>query len=70
MVSVPGVRDGFPGVERQDVTPPSVGAVESLVRNAPSMAIGERLAADRLTRLTGSRSSRENPQARNSSRDQ
>ena len=56
-------------MERQDVTRPPLQVVESLAKNAPSMDIGERLAADRL-RLTGRRSSREKPQARNSSSDQ
>ena len=35
----------------------------SLAKNAPSIGIGERLAAERL-RLTGFKSSRENPQAK------
>lgn len=56
-------------MERQDVTRPPLQVIESLAKNAPSMVIGERLAADRL-RLTGRRLSREKPQARNSSRDQ
>ena len=56
-------------MERQDVGLPLPEAVESLAKKAPSTAMGERLAADML-RWTGRRSSRENPQARNSSRDQ
>ena len=40
----------------------------SLAKNAPSMEIGERLAAERL-RLTGLKSSLENPQARKLARD-
>lgn len=55
-------------IERQVVSVPSRGAAVSLAKNAPSIAMGERLAAERL-RLTGRRSSRENPQAVNSSRD-
>ena len=55
--------------ERQDITSLQWGSVESLAKNAPSMAIGERLAADRL-RWSGCRTSLENPQAINSSRDQ
>ena len=55
-------------IERQDGAAPLREVVLSLVRKAPSMAIGERLAAERL-RLTGCRSSLENPQARNSCKD-
>ena len=42
--------------------------LSSQAKNIPSIEIGEQLAADRL-RLTVCRSSCENPQARNSSRD-
>ncbi len=55
-------------MERQDIAVPLREVVLSLAKNVPSIAIGERLAADKL-RLTVCRSSRENPQARNSSRD-
>ena len=44
-------------------------AVVSLAKKALSMAMGERLVAERL-RLTGCRSARENPLAMNWSRDQ
>ena len=57
-------------MERQDVIPaPSREAVVSLSKKAPSMAMGERLTAERL-RLTSCRSARENPLAMNWSRDQ
>ena len=56
-------------MERQDETTPQSEVVESLAKKAPSTAMGERLAAD-ILRRTGRRSSRENPQARNSSSDQ
>ena len=55
-------------IERQAVSAPSREAAVSLAKNAPSMAMGERLAAERL-KLTGCRSSREKPQVMNSSRD-
>lgn len=55
-------------MERHEVTTPPLGAVESLAKNAPSIVIGERLAADKL-RLAGCRLSHENPLARNLSSD-
>ena len=56
-------------MERHDETTPPLEVAESLAKKAPSTAMGERLAADMLRR-TGRRSSRENPQARNRSKDQ
>ena len=50
------------------VTLPLRDVAVSLAKNAPSIEIGERLAADK-PRLTGSRSSCENPQARKAARD-
>jgi len=52
-------------MERHDVTSPLWSFVVSLAKNAPSIEMGEQLAADK-PRLTGSKSSRENPQARKS----
>jgi hypothetical protein len=55
-------------IEWHDITLPLWGVVVIFAKNAPSMEIGERFAADRL-RLTGRSSSRENPQARKSARE-
>ena len=49
-------------MERHEVTSPLWGCVVSLAKNAPSIEMGERLAADS-SRRTGNRSSRENPHA-------
>ena len=49
-------------MERHEVTSPLWGCVVSLAKNAPSIEMGERLAADR-PRRTGNRSSRVNPHA-------
>lgn len=52
-------------MERHEVTSPLWGFVVSLAKNAPSIEMGQRLAADK-PRRTGSRSSRENPHAKKS----
>ena len=51
-----------------DAVPPLGDVVASVAKNAPSIRMGERLAADRL-RLIGWSSSREKPQARKCSND-
>jgi hypothetical protein len=51
-----------------DVTWPSLDFAVILATNAPSIEMGERFAADRLS-VTGCRSARENPLVRNSCRD-
>lgn len=55
-------------IDRQVTSSPTLFMDVSLAKNAPSMGIGERLAADKL-RLTGVSMSRENPDATNSLRD-
>lgn len=55
-------------IEWLDVVLPLGNVATSLAKNAPSIPMGERLAAVRLRR-TGCRSSRENPHARYSSKD-
>ena len=55
-------------MERHEVTSPLWGCVVSLAKNAPSIEMGERLAADS-PRQTGNRSSRENPHAMKSVND-
>ena len=52
-------------MERHEVTSPFWSFVVSLAKNAPSIEMGEGLAADK-PRRTGSRSSRENPHAKKS----
>ena len=56
-------------MERHDDSPPCGDLVVSLAKYAPSIDMGERLAADKLIR-TGRRSSLEKPQARKSDRAQ
>ena len=55
-------------IDRQVTSSPTLFMDVSLAKNAPSMGIGERLAADKL-RLMGVSMSRENPDATNSVRD-
>lgn len=54
-------------IERQVTSSPTLFTVIRFAKNAPSIGIGERLAADKL-RLTGVSMSRENPNARKSLR--
>ena len=55
-------------MEWHAVISPLLDCVASLAKNAPSIDMGERLAAERL-RLMGWRSSREKPQAMKSDND-